>query len=92
MTSLAVQLPPNLAAGCAMLSFLNLFLANGLIASRVPQASVLSLSLANTLIASYSSTSEPRPTTPPAGCPTVRGFPNRGSSDPSESALTPTRL
>jgi hypothetical protein len=35
-------------------------------------------------------TNEPRPTTPPAGCPTVRGFPNRGSSDPSESALTPT--
>ncbi len=48
---------------------------------RVPQASVLNLSLANRLIASSSSPSEPRPTTPHAGCPTVRG-PEASGSEP----------
>ena len=43
-----------------------------------PRLSFLSLFLANVLIASSSSPREPRSTTPPAGCPTVRGFPNRG--------------
>jgi hypothetical protein len=40
---------------------------------RAPQASFLSLFPAYGLIASSSSPREPRSTTPPAGCPTVRG-------------------